>query len=190
MTLLRFIGEFILQVFITAIVVYFLFTWWDALPEYKGEKIIDPVSLANTFMVFVTFIVVIATVAISIGAVFYAKQYSQAKERIVSENLDEVIQVLTEKPEIRNQFIDKMLNSPGIQKGITERLESLNSNVTEQVNVIDEKVVAIDSKILVMIKQEILDYEERVKAETESSELDDTELQDQFRQLDDTRESE
>lgn len=189
MTFLRFIGEFILQVFITTIVVYFLFTWWDALPNYKARTLVDPVSLANTFMVFVTFIVVIATVAISIGAVFYAKQYSQAKERILSENLDEVIKELAKKQKNRNQFIDKMLDIPSIKKGITEQLESLNSNVTEQVKVIDKKVSSIDSKVLAIIKQEILDYEERVKVEAESSESEDAELQEQFKQLDDTKES-
>jgi len=187
MTFLRFIGEFILQVFITALVVYFLFTWWHALPAYEVGKLVDPVSLANTFMVFVTFIVVIATVAISIGAVFYAKQYSQAKERILSENLDEVIEALIKKQEIRNQFIDKMLDSPNIQKGITVRLESLNSDVTEQVNEIDKKVDAIHPELLLVIKKEIVAYEERIKVETE--EFKDSELQEEFQKLEDTKES-
>jgi hypothetical protein len=189
MTLLRFIGEFILQVFITAIVVYFLFTWWHALPAYESGKIVDPVSLANTFMVFVTFIVVVATVAISIGAVFYAKQYSQAKERILSENLDEVIKALIQKQDIRDDFIGKMLNSSSIKNGINEHLESLNSNVVEQVNTMDKKIDEMPTNLLVMIKEQIFEYEKRVSVESESLELEDTEVQEQFSQLDRERES-
>jgi len=182
MYFLRIVGEFVLQVFITTIVVYFLFTWWEAIPAFDANKTSDPVSLANTFMVFVTFIVVIATVAVSIGAVVYTKQYSQAKERMLSENLDEVIKGLSEKQDIRIQFIDQMLNYPTIKESIDEKLESLNSSVNEQLTNIENRLDRFPSEISDLIRREIEAYDARVRVDREGRE-EDNELIEDFNQL-------
>ena len=138
--LFRVISEFILHIVVTISIIYVLFTWMDAIPSYNSNKVYDSVSIANTFMVFVTFIVVVATVAISIGAVFYTKQYSIAKERLLSENLDDVIKVLADKESIRKELIEKLLSDPSIRKNIDQRIEIFGSSINERIELFREEI--------------------------------------------------
>lgn len=142
----KLVGEFILHIVVTISIVYFLFTWLDAIPSYNSNKVYDSVSIANTFMVFVTFIVVVATVAISIGAVFYTKQYSIAKERLLSENLDDVIKVLAEKEKIRTELIEKLLNDPNIRANIDKRINNYGSNINERMELFSEEIKKCNEK--------------------------------------------
>ncbi|WP_373033766.1 hypothetical protein [Sulfurovum sp.] len=182
--LAKFTGEFVLHIIVTLSVVYVLFTWLDAIPAYDDAKTFDSIALANTFMVFVTFIIVVATVAISIGAVFYTKQYSQTKERLLSDNLDDVIQALVDKDKVRVDFIDKLLNDPVMSQDIEKRINSFGTVVNENVQKQNTKITALDMELKEYVKTQISESEKRLKIELSNDESTDSSIKDRFSKLD------
>lgn len=183
--ILKFLGEFIVHVVVTIVVVYFLFTWLNAVPTYNPNKIVDPVSLANTFMVFVTFIIVIATVAISIGAVFYTKQYSQTKEQLLSDNLDDVIKAIVKKDKLREDFITSFFNDPIIRKEIDKRIDNFESNINEKIKLLNQNIDSSDKELKEYIKKEILALENRLATNSTDDEVAGESIKDMFKTLSD-----
>lgn len=180
---MRVFWEFILQVVVTAVVVYFLFTWWDALPAWNEQKEPSPTALANNFMVFVTFIVVVGTVAVTIGALSYTKQYSQKKEDMLSENLNEVVASFASKKELRDIFLTKIFENEAIREQIENGLNTFNSGTIERVQALETIADDLDGRITGKVQEEIINYERRQELEESDEGAVDSEIADDINNL-------
>ncbi|MHB1664249.1 MAG: hypothetical protein ACYCT7_03160 [bacterium] len=138
--------KYIIKLLIIVGAIFCLILLFNIMPIFNGNKSNDPVEIANTFIVFVTFIVVIATVIISIIIAIYIKQYAMAKERLLTENIDEVVKVFGEKPEIRQEFLSKMLNSPIVRDAMDNEFKKMALNINEQIKNIGIKVDGIQKE--------------------------------------------
>lgn len=130
----------------------------------------DSIAVANTYIVFVTFLVVVATVAISIAAVIYTKQYSQTKERLLADNLKEVVEEFSKKGTLQDKLIEGLLNNKTINLLIKERLISLSSDTAETINSLKKRLEDLPKECDDKFKEELFNFEKRLKAESNSIE--------------------
>lgn len=130
----------------------------------------DSIAVANTYIVFVTFLVVVATVAISIAAVIYTKQYSQTKERLLTDNLEEMVEEFAKKGKLQDKLIEGILKNHAINMVIQEHLQSLSSNTAETINSMQRKLDDVAKERDEKIKEELLNFETRLKIEASIAE--------------------
>jgi len=146
----KYIFIFIIVVILLSIGVYFGYYLYSSFPVIRTNHPINAVDVANTFIVFVTFIFVVATIIISFVIVFYAKQYSQTRELLLSENINDMVEVFSKNQEIRNKLVSKIIEDKIVQKTINENLTKMaqDFNVDKQYIITDIANVKIEIKKL------------------------------------------
>lgn len=127
MKILKYIG-IIVVIFLMSLVTSFTTFYWintyftvDAV-----VKNLDSLSLANTFMVFVTFLVVIATILITIVGIFYTNWFSRQKEIILRDNMDDLIEAILQKDNLKDEIWKNLLTKPNIDDMIRDAYSKHN----------------------------------------------------------------
>lgn len=104
----------------------------------------DSLALVNTFMVFVTVIVVIATIIITIVGILYTNWFARQKELILRENIDELIEIIEKKDDIKDKILDKLFKRKKIETILND---SLKKQHEEYKKFIDVKIKDIEEKL-------------------------------------------
>ena len=130
--------------------------YFYSLPHVRGCAI-DSMSVANNFMVFVTFIVVIGTVAITMGGIYFTKEFARDKKLILTGNLQELKEEFLNNKDIRDQFIEMLLIDKKTIETIDERLNALSANRLEDVG-------QFKNEILKQQKDAMLQLENRLNS--------------------------
>lgn len=146
------------------------------IPQYKIDNNVstsDTISVANTYIVFVTLIFVIATIIITIAVFYFTKQYTRTKEGLLSDNIDEVVKSLIEEEKNHDKVIESFLQNENVQKKLISRLEKLITyNAREAVSNLREEQVEYLSQLQNELKNEIEQIAEKiVKLETKEPKL-------------------
>lgn len=115
----------VFQIIISIVTVFVLLVLIEDFYNIKDIPNIDSISLANTFMVFVTFVVVVATVTITSAGIYFTYWFSKQKEAILRENMDEVIDALLEKKDMKDDILKVILSQPIISTLMKNRIEEL-----------------------------------------------------------------
>ena len=97
----------------------------------------DTIAIANTYIVYITFIVVIGTVGLTLAGFYFQKSVAKREGEILNENLDKVIKALdTNQEGFRDKFIQQLLESknikPLIQKELDTRVNLFTKRMDEQ----------------------------------------------------------
>ncbi len=124
-------------------VIIFLIDLIYQLPILKCAITYDPIAIANTFIVYVTFIVVIGTVGLTLAGFYFQRSIAKREGEILNENMEHVLNaIVTDKEGFREKLVNKVLEhkeiKPLIQKKLDERVKIFESELTEQKKVIDK----------------------------------------------------
>lgn len=121
----------------------------------------DSIAIANTFMVFVTFIVVVGTVAITVAGIVYSNWFSKQKVAVIRENMNEVVEALLKEKNLKDEVLLEILKQPKIKKLIENHIEELTSGMrndfkseTKNINSkIDKRFEKFETNILSSINK-------------------------------------
>ncbi len=108
----------------------------------------DTIAIANTYIVYITFIVVIGTVGLTLAGFYFQKSVAKREGEILNENLDKVIQALdTNQEGFRDKFIQQLLESknikPLIQKELDTRVDFFAKRMDEQSKILKSLTIDI-----------------------------------------------
>jgi len=85
----------------------------------------DTIAIANTYIVYVTFIVVIGTVGLTLAGLYFQKSIAKREGEILNENLEKIIKALeTNEQGFRDNFVEQLLESKNIKPLIQEKLDN------------------------------------------------------------------
>ncbi len=149
----------IMQIVIAVISVPFVMSIVNYRPLNSTITGSDSIAIANTFMVFVTFIVVVGTVAITIAGIVYSNWFSKQKVAVIRENMQEVVEALLKEKNLKDEVLLEILKQPKINQLINTHIEELTSGMrndfkSERKNIhtaIDEKFEKFETNILSII---------------------------------------
>ncbi|MGB3750835.1 MAG: hypothetical protein WA945_04660 [Arcobacteraceae bacterium] len=160
MTLLKILGLTFSQIILSIITIFFVSVYtknFITMNAINTTSTFDSISLANTFMVFVTFIVVVSTVIITIVGIAYTSWFARQKETILKDNIDDVVIALMENENLKASVLDKILKQPKIRILITQELNThtklqkddfesvnlkINDRITNELNNLEKKIDA------------------------------------------------
>lgn len=155
-SLIKYLGILILQVIVTFVTIPLVFLLIDFNPYYPANFQTDPISLANTFTVFVTFIVVIGTVAITLTGIYFTSYFSKQKEAILNENINEIINALLKKQDLKDKVLKVILTTNNLEtiftkhiekhleeqkKDFDDNLDKINKNMENMENSLESRVL-------------------------------------------------
>ncbi|PZP12014.1 MAG: hypothetical protein DI602_10445, partial [Aliarcobacter butzleri] len=126
MRILRYLLLFLVQLVITFVCVFFVIVFIE---NYVGIATtttpMDSVSLANTFMVFVTFILVGVTLVITLASIWFAKSVSEKKIDIIRDNIKEIVDSLLKDKNLKDEVFEEIIKQAHIKKLLKEHIEKL-----------------------------------------------------------------
>jgi len=96
----------------------------------KNLKGCDPISMANTYIVFVTFIFVAFTAFITVFALWFSRWLHKNKEEEIKDNLTSIAQVITSEKN-RETFARKIFESSEFTTIIKERVREIVVQVAD-----------------------------------------------------------
>ena len=118
------IGIFIGVIFgITCGVFLSLFSWFSI--KYVDIKHIDAISIANTYIVFISIIFILFTIAVTIGGYIFAKIFSTEKIKEIHQNIVIISNQLKTNVETRELFIDELLKDESFIDHVKENVRRI-----------------------------------------------------------------
>ena len=126
MGVLKYLLLFFVQLIITFICVFFYIIFIE---NYVGiattTNPMDSVSLANTFMVFVTFILVGVTLVITLASIWFAKTVSEKKIDIIRDNIKEIVESLLTNKNLQDEVFKEIIEQANVKKALGKHIEEL-----------------------------------------------------------------
>jgi len=92
----------------------------------------DAISIANTYIVFISIIFILFTIAITIGGYIFSKIFSIEKKREIHQNIVIISNQLKHDKETRDVFIDELLNNSAIIDKITEKFLKIADKIQDE----------------------------------------------------------
>ena len=163
----KYLSLIIMQIIVALISVPLVLSMLNHGPLSNSITGADSVALANTFMVFVTFIVVVGTVVITIAGIVYSNWFSKQKVAVIRENMSEVIDALLEEKDLKDEVLLEVLKQPKIKNLIDMHITELASGIrndfiseTKDISSsLDTKLVVFENKIIDTLNKRINNVE-------------------------------
>jgi hypothetical protein len=106
---------------------------------------VDPVSIANTFIVFTTIIFVAITLLLALAGLAFTQSFSTAKHLQLDSVLDDLKERLETDGDFAVDFVSKALNNPDAVRLIEEKvLEKVKATLEQQGNEVSNNAKAIE----------------------------------------------
>lgn len=179
---LKHVVYFLVEAVVVFSIVIFGIHFFNSIPtvDMKPGVQYDPMAVANDFMVFVTFIVVVGTVAITIGGIFFTKEFSRDKKLVLQGNLEELKEEFLKNDEILNQFIVLLLKDQQTVEIIDKRLNELSVNRLEEIEYFKKDIIEQQ-------KEELGKLEDRIDSKIRDLQSLDPEIHDIFQSFKDKK---
>ncbi len=157
----KYLSLVIMQIVIAIISVPLVMSMVNYKPLHSAITGSDSIALANTFMVFVTFIVVVGTIIVTIAGIAYSNWFSKQKVAVIRENIHEVVEALLEDKNLKDEVLSEILKQQKIKNLINEHIIELTSGMrkdfkseTKDINsTIDKKFEKFETNILSIINK-------------------------------------
>ncbi|MFY4757622.1 hypothetical protein ACOTVZ_06075 [Aliarcobacter butzleri] len=121
---------FLIQIFTSSLVVYVIFLLFGnvSTPAICIGNQPDALTVANNFMVFITIIIAITTILLTVFGVLFTKWYSRERNKIIKDNMEEVINSIIEDSELKKYLISSILDNHLVKKDLEKLLIEFSSS--------------------------------------------------------------
>lgn len=143
---------FLLEAIIVLSIVIFGINFFNAMPNpSKAISSSDSIAIANTFTVFVTFIFVVFTVAITLAGIYFSRWWSREKKQILSDNWTDMVKEIKENDKLMTE-LKKGLLSESLEKMMKDDLKQYKEEINEETTIKLRKMDTYIMEILNTLK--------------------------------------
>jgi len=130
------------------LVIIFLTELITSLPISDKVKTYDTVAISNTFIVYVTFIVVICTIALTLAGFYFQKSIARREGEILNDNMNKVLEAITtDKDLFREKLVNALLEHEKIKPLIQEKLDMRVQGFEKDLNNQKESIKEIKESV-------------------------------------------
>ncbi len=148
---------FFLEALMVISMVIFVIQYLDMLPTVSSEQnklmTADPIGVANTFMVFVTFLVVVGTVGITVVGLYLSRWWGREKKQVLAENWSEMIEEVKKDDKLMRKLKEDLL-SDSLEEMMKEHIEKHNDDAKEKFK---DEIQKAEKRIFAKIKSDLSD---------------------------------
>ncbi|NLK67435.1 MAG: hypothetical protein GX282_08185 [Campylobacteraceae bacterium] len=130
---LFFLFQVVFAGIVSGLIVFLLFNIWADIDLNSLNELKDPISVANSFMVYVTIIFAITALLFTLGGIWFQWKISERESIVLSDNMDKILDKINEDEKIKSKIIDKIVSNKEI-------IESLSTKFGESFKAIDIKI--------------------------------------------------
>nr|VFK52559.1 MAG: hypothetical protein BECKTC1821D_GA0114238_11913 [Candidatus Kentron sp. TC] len=107
--------------------------------ESQSPNASDVISIANTYIVFTTFIFVMITIMIAISSMWFSKWFGSTKDKEIRENQRELLDKLESDPKLADTFISTLLKQQKVEKRVKSVVEPIIDEYTDKLKTLATK---------------------------------------------------
>lgn len=119
--------------FTTGLWVYVLFLVFGSVSPSLYYAQVDSLSVANNFMVFVTIIIAISTIILTIAGLSFTKWYSREKLKIIEDNMSEVVESIIKDEKLRKYLISEISKNQSFKVELDNFLNDFSSTQLKEI---------------------------------------------------------
>jgi hypothetical protein len=134
---------YVIEAIIILSIVIFGIHFFNTMPALKPMDTANSMAVANSFMVFVTFIFVVATVGITLAGMYFTRWWSREKKQVLKDNWSEMINLVKEDSRLMTQLKEDLFSDTleeMMEKHIIEHREDLKSLITKEIKELEERL--------------------------------------------------
>lgn len=129
---LKHLGIFIFEAIIVFSIVIFGIDFFNSMSRpMKTISTADSMAIANSFMVYVTFIFVVFTVAITLAGIYFSRWWSREKKQILSDNWTDMVKEIKENDKLMTDLKEGLL-SESLEQMMKNEIEKHKKDVDEE----------------------------------------------------------
>ncbi|WP_309500042.1 hypothetical protein [Sulfurovum sp.] len=148
---------FFLEALMVISIVIFVIQYLDMLPTISSGKnklmTADSMAVANTFMVFVTFLVVIGTVGITVVGLYLSRWWSREKKQVLAENWSDMMEEVKKDKNLMSQLKEELL-SDSLEEMMKDHISKHNSEIRKTLKT---EIQQAEKRIFAKIKSNLSD---------------------------------
>ncbi|RLA83506.1 MAG: hypothetical protein DRG78_04235 [Epsilonproteobacteria bacterium] len=135
---------YIIEAIIVLVVVIFGIHFFNTMPPLKPMDTANSMAVANSFMVFVTFIFVVATVVIALAGMYFTRWWSREKKQVLKDNWSEMIELVKDDSKLMKQLKEDLFSDTleeMMKEHIAQHKKDLNSLVKKEITEAEERLI-------------------------------------------------
>jgi hypothetical protein len=141
---LKHLISFIIEAIIVLVVVIFGIHFFNTMPPLKPMDTANSMAVANSFMVFVTFIFVVATVGITLAGMYFTRWWSREKKQVLKENWSEMIELVKDDSKLMEQLKEDLFSDTleeMMKEHIVQHKKDLNTLIKKEITEVEERLI-------------------------------------------------
>lgn len=103
---------------VSGLIVFLLFNIWTDIDLNSLNALKDPISVANSFMVYITIIFAITALLFTLGGIWFQWKISERESIVLSDNMDKILATINEDEKIQSKIIDKIVSNKKIMESL------------------------------------------------------------------------
>lgn len=130
----------VMQIFYVVTIAFLLFLLIQAcqllfpsITSSKNFQSSDAISIANTYIVYSTLIIVAMAFFLTIGGVIFTKWFSRQEAEIFKQNIDKVINHINNDPDIREAMLARIFEDRTLSLKINDKLDARLASMKNEI---------------------------------------------------------
>jgi len=129
---LKYLLFFTLEVTVALAIIIFVVDFLNRLPRpLKALDTADSMAIANSFMVYVTFIFVIFTVGLTLAGIYFSRWWSREKKQVLSDNWSDMVNEIKTNDKLMKDLKEGLL-SESLEEMMKKELEQHKKEVDDE----------------------------------------------------------
>lgn len=138
---------------LSGLIVFLLFNIWADIDLNSLNTLKDPISVANSFMVYITIIFAITALLFTLGGIWFQWKISERESIILSDNMDKILATINEDEKIQSKIIDKIVSNKKIMESLLTKFSESSKTINEKFDKMEENTIALKNKITILKKE-------------------------------------
>lgn len=135
---------YIIEAVIVLSIVIFGIHFFNTIPRSIPMDTANSMAVANSFMVFVTFIFVVATVVIALAGMYFTRWWSREKKQVLKDNWSEMIELVKDDSKLMAQLKEDLFDDTleeMMQEHIEQHKKDINFLVKKEISEVEERLI-------------------------------------------------
>ena len=133
---------------VSGLIVFLLFNIWADIDLNSLNTLKDPISVANSFMVYITIIFAITALLFTLGGIWFQWKISERESIILSDNMDKILATINEDEKIQSKIIDKIVSNKKIMESLLTKFGESFKTIDDKFDKLEKNTITLENSII------------------------------------------
>lgn len=133
---------------VSGLIVFLLFNIWTDIDLNSLNTLKDPISVANSFMVYITIIFAITALLFTLGGIWFQWKISERESIVLSDNMDKILATINEDEKIQSKIIDKIVSNKKIMESLLTKFGESFKTIDDKFDKLEKNTITLENSII------------------------------------------